>query len=320
MMSDLDSINADFIRQRDVSGRYPKGLRYIVEKSDEVFCLRIEDSKESDEVWKIVDPWAFAAFDYVRKILNAPIKLHFCMREPSKKEIPKCEALRRRLSYLANINKLSVSLKVGGQETHLDTMGKLTDRPENEVIRKDIRDRSDRDTPGRLEKDFQTYLFGKGLHEDEDEKKTRTNERLALFGKDFIFNKERKGKIGIEREFPTGVFDGEVKDDTRLLPTEYIDLVTINTHNEIAIIELKFDDDKLEVIAQLLNYALFFYSYKKQLTELLNKRLNCNCAGFGTKAYLVSNVFHPRFDDVWPYYSRGTIAMQQVVMGYMPGA
>lgn len=314
----LDSINADFDRQCGKSGGYPADFRYLlVEKAGGTFELCIEDAGKSGNVWKIADPWGFAAFDAVHKSLNAPLSLRFAMRTPSEKEMPKYEAFKRRLSYLSAINKTSILLSVGGQEECLYTMVELTSRPEAEVVRTNFVDRSDEDTPGRLEKDFQAYLFGKGLY-GEDNSGIRTNERLALFGQDFI-GIGSKG-LAVEREFPTGVFSEVVKESARILPTEYIDLVTVNRFNEIAIIELKFDDAPLEVIAQLLNYGLFFHSYKTQLTPLLDKRLHCESGGCSIKAYLVSNVFHKRFEAVWPYYICGPIAMRQVVMGYMPGA
>ena len=97
--------------------------------------------------------------------------------------------------------------------------------------------------------------------------------------------------------------------------------MTANKNNEIAIIELKFFDNpkvsKLEVVAQLLNYVLFFYSYKKQLLPLLKEHLGCDCEDAAIKGYIVSNGFHKRFPDVWRYYSKGYIPMHQVVMGHM---
>lgn len=313
----LDSINADFEKRRDKYGRYPADMSYSVTETENGFELCIEDAGKGGNVWKLADPWGFAAFDAVHKSLNAPLSLRFAMRMPSGKEMPKYEALKRRLSYLAEINNISIILSAGGQEECLYTVEELTVRPEVEVVRTNFVDRSDEDTPGRLEKDFQAYLFGKGLY-GSGEAAVRTNERLALFGHDFIGISNKS--LAVEREFPTGAFSGAVKESARILPTEYIDLVTMNRFNEIAIIELKFDDAPLEVIAQLLNYALFFHSYKAQLAPLLDKRLHCESSGCNIKAYLVSNVFHKRFAAVWPYYNCEPIAMRQVVMGYMPGA
>lgn len=311
----VKSINANFERERGKSGGYPASMRYTVrEHPGGTFELCIEDQGEGDSICKLADSWGFAAFDMAYKTLTGPISLRFAMRHPSKKEKPKNEALKRRLSYLAAINDIHIILTVGGEEERLYTLDELAFRPETEVIRDNFVDRSDADTPGRLEKDFQAYLFGKGLYEGGNGT-IRTNERLALFGSDFV-GISNKG-LPVEREFPTGVFSKEIKESARILPTEYVDLVTFNKFNEVAIIELKFDDSPLEVIAQLLNYALFFHSYKTQLTPLLNRRFACDCGAFRTKAYLVSNVFHKRFEAVWPYYSCGPIAMRQVVMGYM---
>jgi len=322
----LDSINEKLEQQRGKVHGYPSALSYTVGKVGEDYELRVKDSEgaTTNDVWKLADPWGFAAFDDVRNelqdLLKTPfaLNLRFVMRSPSNKKKPKYEALKRRLSYLAHANKgkLSVILETDCKPDSLYTMSELRKRPENEIVREDFPKRSNKDTPGRLEKDFQMYLFGKCLYKDK-EGEIQTNERLALFGEDFI-----KINKGVEREFPTGVFNEVISDNTRILPTEFIDFVTINKHDEIAIIELKFNDSPLEVIAQLLNYALFFYSYKEKLEPLLLGKLDYNGKWSDDhpkiKAYIVSNVFHARFDKIWSYYSKGSIPMRQVIMGYMP--
>lgn len=312
----IDSINEKFEKLRGKSRGYPGILRYILKKiTDNHFELCIEDAKEDDNVWKLADPWGFAAFDEVKKKLKPHISLRFAMRKPADKDRPSYEALKRCLSYLALANNISITLTAGEKEERLYTLTELKDR-KGEVVRESFKDRSDADTPGRLEKDFQAYLFGKGLYENGAED-GRTNERLALFGPDF--SDIKKQGFLVEREFPTGAFAKEVKENNRILPTGLIDLVTINKNKEIAIIELKFDGQPLlDVISQLLDYALYFYSYKAQLAPLLDERLQCDSRNLGIKAYLVSNTFHWRFKDVWPFYSHGPIAMRQVIMGYMP--
>ena len=69
---------------------------------------------------------------------------------------------------------------------------------------------------------------------------------------------ENKKRYKVEREFPAGVFCEKIKESNRILSTEYVDLVTLNRNGDVAVIELKFDDSRLEVIPQVLNYALFF--------------------------------------------------------------
>lgn len=318
----LTSINADFEKRRGKPGGYPADLAYSVTKTKNGFELCIEDARTGSNIWKLADPWGLAAFQEMRQkhtalLQDASLALRFVMRTPEERERPKHEALKRRLSYLAAVNKIPIILSTGGREDPLYTLEDLASRPEAEIVRTNFRSRGDKDAPGRLEKDFQAYLFGKGLYK-EDPTGIRTNERLALFGYDFIGVSNRG--LAVEREFPTGAFSETLKASARILPTEYVDLVTINRWNEVAIIEIKFDDAPLEVIAQLLNYALFFHSYRAQIAPLLQDKglLPGNNATYKMKAYLVSNVFHRRFADVWPYYACGTLAMRQVIMGYMP--
>jgi len=316
----LDAINKDLERQRATPGGYQGSINCRVdETSAGALELCVTGEKENSDVWKMADPWGFAVWHEIHNRLGGiKLGLRFEMPEPSERDLPKYEAFKRRLSYLAEVNEscITVVLSKCGDTVRLYRTQELANRPVNEVVREDFGRRSDTDKPGRLEKDFQTYLFGKG----QDNVGKRTNERLALFGDDFSRIGVIRPRIHVEREFPTGAFDRVLSKATQLLPTEYIDLVTINKHKEIAIIELKFDDNSLEVVAQLLNYALFFFSYKEKLTPLIDKRLGCSCRDYRIKAYLVSNVFHPRFVDVWRYYCRGGDAhfgMRIVRMGYM---
>ena len=96
-------------------------------------------------------------------------------------------------------------------------MTELLNRPSNEIIRAEYADRIDDDKPGRLEKDFQAYLFGKGKHDT-----IRTNEKLAILGKKFRDLNKKKDPFAMEREFPTGAFNVKVSRKTRILPTDFI--------------------------------------------------------------------------------------------------
>ena len=316
MSMEIDSINAYFEKQRkSKSGGYSSHMKYIVKKTDKTFELCVESNKD---VWKLADPWGFAAFDYAKRKLNVPLSLRFSMRYPlNKLEEQHSEAFKRRLSYLADVNKLRITLNIGGQGAPLYKMSELAKR-QDEVLRDKIVPRKDYNDSGKLEKDLQAFLIGMRLPKDK-----RTNERLALFGEDFVGNQNPR----VVREFPTGVFRKDVSKTTRILPSEYIDFVTINKHGEIAIIELKFcTNPQLEVIAQLLNYILFFYLYitDNNLTSLLAEHLECEPANAGIKAYLVSNVFHIKLADIWPYYfkngfcmpNKRQIKVQQVKLGY----
>jgi len=76
----------------------------------------------------------------------------------------------------------------------------------------------------------------------------------------------------IIREFPTGVFKDTISQNNRILPTEFIDVVTFNKHGNLAVIEIKLNDSQLEVIAQLLDYALFFRCYRDDLLPIIERK------------------------------------------------
>jgi hypothetical protein len=313
----IDALNQQVDKLRRIPGGWPSELTYLATEKDNVVEVAINDAGTAREgVWKTIDPWGCAFLDKVKECTVKPIELTFSLRCPSTPIASgKYEALRRRVSYLAIANDLQVRLLKDNCVDALYTLKELTHRPEREKVRSYMDERSDKDT-GRLEKDFQAYLFGKGLYDHSKSGIKRTNERLALFGDDFVGIRKKLFKV--EREFPTGAFHDEVKECNRILPTEYVDLVTINKKGDVSVIELKFDDPKIEVIPQVLNYSLFFHSYRSQLTALLDERLDCSTAERKIVTYLVSNTFHARFKSVWRYYSRGPLAIKQVIMGYMP--
>ncbi|MGD1155441.1 MAG: hypothetical protein ABSA41_06380 [Terriglobia bacterium] len=324
----IESLNQQ-VDKHHGKGGWPVDLIYEAkEEADSVEVIVSDAGSANDGVWKRIDPWGFA-FVYevqkITKISKKPVRLKFSVRSPNT-QADKCqyEALKRRVSYLAAANDdLQITL-VNRSVDPLYSWTDLTKKTDTHKVHSRFKPRRE-NTPGHLEKDFQTWLFGKGLHQQTDRDISRTNERLALFGPDFV----RIGKIKsaksqngykVEREFPTGAFEQEVKEANRILPTEFVDLVTLNRNGELAVIEIKFDDPKLEVIPQVLNYALYFHCYRSKLTALLDEKLKCATAGCNLVTYLVSNIFHERFKSVWPYYShnQGPLTIKQVIMGYMP--
>jgi len=190
----------------------------------------------------------------------------------------------------------------------------LLKRPPNEIVRNDYNERRDDDKPGRLEKDFQAYLFGKGKHDT-----IRTNERLAILGEDFRDLNRKKDPFTMEREFPTGVFDGKKSRKTRILPTDFIDVVSFNKWRELSLIELKVNDSSLPVISQSVDYALFFAAYRKQLCDVLKKKLGRSPKRKAFVCYIANNCFHKRFDCVAKYYSpinkKVPFRIKKVVLG-----
>lgn len=215
---------------------------------------------------------------------------------------PNVEAFKRRVSYL-NINNEDIDFKIVYNNKRIKpyTQKELFRRPDKEIIRPFLNKRGDDDKGHFLEKDFQAYLFGKGL-KPEDRTEARTNERLAIFGEHFF--KLKKKKYGILREFPTGAFESTVSRRNMITPTEFVDIVTLNRRGHLSVIELKLDDPKLEVMSQILDYGLYFACYH----DMLLKVLKDNSTPLRPKkdeimCYVVNNRFHKRFDNIFRYYS-----------------
>jgi len=120
---------------------------------------------------------------------------------------------------------------------------------------------------------------------------------LAILGEDFY---QLQGKdLGVLREFPTGVFKNKVSNNTRILPAEFIDIVTLNKWKKLSIIELKVNDPSLEVVTQLIDYALFFACYIKDLKKLIEDNSSIKLQDSDEfVCYVVNNHFHPKFNNV----------------------
>jgi hypothetical protein len=179
---------------------------------------------------------------------------------------------------------------------NLYSQNELFERPDNEVIRNFLNERRDDDKGNLLEKSFQAFLFGKGL-----QTKTRTNDRLAILGEHFF--QLKKKQYGVLREFPTGAFLNSVSTRNQLTPTEFVDIVTLNRWGYLSVIELKLDDPKLEVMSQILDYALYFACYTDKILKVLNDNSDLEPVKDRIMCYVVNNRFHARFHDIYQYYS-----------------
>lgn len=104
-------------------------------------------------------------------------------------------------------------------------------------------------------------------------------------------------------KFPTGAFLNTKSKETRILPTEFIDLVTQNKHGELSIVELKLNDSQLEVMSQLLDYSLFFACYHDKLAGLIQEKLGGSSKKKKICCYVANNYFHPKFDSICRLYS-----------------
>lgn len=312
------------------SGGYPSQLRCTASETEAGITLAVE-LLNPKEAFSGADVWGIAMLEEMKRSLplEALSGKKFTLRfiaDPNEKSdcLPQYyEELKRRLSYLAAVNKdVDFLLEKGpGQEDALYTMDQMIRLAQNgETVQHDeIGSHEEENKPGRLEKDFQTYLYG----EKDPQKGWYTNKRLVLLGEDFSSDEKKEARL--EREFPTGSFKGESNNANRILPTRHVDFITQNKHGDLAVIELKVPDSpKLEDIAQITDYALYFCVYKQELAAILEENYGFKgVEDHGIVSYLASNAFHKRFDDIWPYYvgnrdanNREWIHLKQVVMGY----
>lgn len=244
-----------------------------------------------------VDPWALA-YMKDRELKNSGAINNIIFQISSwAGQSQEIESFMRRVSFLSVVNGIRITVRIDGMERRLYDLRALVSRGPEETIRnyESIRPRDDADKPGRIEKDFQTFLFGKGL-----DRQVRSNERLAVLGEDFY--KLEKKNYRIIREFPTGAFNGKISETDRILPTDYIDIVTLNKYGELALIELKLNDPKLEVISQILDYALFFRCYFDRLAPYLHREFEGKIRSKKIVAYIANNHFHPMFGSIRDFY------------------
>ncbi len=315
-MKNAQQVVKNINKKKGVRGGWPIFLNYnYVEESKKAVIQFNQDEKtdggSQKKNFRRFDCWGFA---FVDELINENLlvkKLCFNLNTGESESLANIEALKRRLSYLKfNNPDIELFFVINGVLTELYTIDSLYSRPKNEIVRSDsnISQRDDTDKPGRLEKDFQAFLFGKGLFDQNQEEVERVSDRLALLGEDFFRLKQNLKNKNIKswllREFPTGAFDGEVSDPKRILPTEYVDLLSLNKYGQLAVVELKVNDSQLEVMSQLLDYALFFRCYYwEKVSEtgcFFKNNVKKNINEF--ICYVVNNYYHPRFDSVFFQY------------------
>ena len=285
------------------SSGWPQAFIYEIDGD----CISISaDNKVLDKkATRRLDPWGLAFLIEVKRqcgikanSITFAISGKTAEIERGGRLVPNLEAFRRRVSFLSiNNPDLHFRITINGGLLGLDDSYMLFNRPENEMIHERIDSEAQGNKPGRLEKDFQTWLSANDIDDE-------TNVRLAVLGEHFF--KLEKRNLGVIREFPTGVFDRNISQKptnrSRILPTEFVDIVTLNKYGQLAIVELKLNDSQLEVIAQLMDYSLFFRCYRDKLWPIMAEKLGTTPKGNDIICYVVNNYFHKRFDDVLRYY------------------
>ena len=252
----------------------------------------------------MVDPWALCYKEWLKsehQILVNNIQL--IIPGNVKYKTFEIEAFIRRISFLNIVNPtIRFDVIVSDANVKLLDIHSLINRPTYEIIHQEFGKRDGKDKPGKPEKDFQVFLFGGTILSDNMTPKNYAEiyNRMGVLGVDFY---QLKKSYKVLREFPVGAFRNTISKKNRILPTNFIDIVSFNKRKELAVIELKLNDPKIEVISQVLDYALFFRAYKLQIVNLIKDNL-CP-AGFEEKpiaCYVANNHFHPRFEGILKYY------------------
>ena len=291
-------------KQKGKANYFPACFNYILENGRAI--IEANKQQPTKQEFRRLDSWGLAFINHVKgKAINVRVnKISFILNGGGQDFELNFEAFKRRVSYL-NINNDDMDFEIVCNREPVKLYNKQTlfNRPQNEVIRDFINARGDEDRGCRLEKDFQAFLYGFGFNKGaaSDEKKDRNNDRLAILGEHFF--KVKQKEMGVLREFPTGVFKDKVSKNTRLLPAEFVDIVTLNKWGYLSVIELKLDDSQLEVISQLLDYALFFGCYADKLFKFIKEETTVKPKQKMIYCYVVNNYFHNRFDGVFKYYS-----------------
>jgi hypothetical protein len=292
-------------RKQGIPGGWPKCFSFEIEGE------LAKVSLNSFEYYR-VDPWSFAFFEEAKTNIPTVRSLAIDVKDSDKK--PEIESLKRRLSYLT-INQdpsapFSVSFSISGKEEQLYSLESIFLKGSDEVIRKEQNRRGDDDQGERLEKDFQAFLYGKGF-------KNRRNDRLAILGDDFFRVKQKN--YFIIREFATGVFRGKVSKRTRILPTRFIDLVSVNKYGELAIIELKIDDTKLELMSQACDYFLYVRKYLDDFFLQVSETSGVAVRNKKFVFYIVNNRYHEKMPLIYPYYKPRLnygFSLKKVTLGF----
>jgi hypothetical protein len=289
----IKSFGEELSNSRGKPGGFPRDIRFSFSGK----TLRAEMAGNGKKDFRRFDPWTLASMVEAKQKNGIEVSnVVFAIDALKETDKLNFESFRRRVSFLG-VNNPSIIFEIllNDKKVPLDDTKSLFQRPGNEIIQSKISKRSEDNEPNLLEKSFQSFLYGKGLKE-------KTNDRLAILGEDFY---QMKGKaVGVLREFPTGVFDGKIADTARIMPTEFVDIVTQNKWGNLAVIELKIDNSELEIISQILDYGLYFVCYRNQIEKLqaitetfdLKEKADIFC-------YVVNNRFHPRFDGILKFYS-----------------
>lgn len=275
-----------------LGGDYKETLEY--ELNGEALTIR---PVERDNMIKLreLDSWGLAVY---KNLSAKQEKIEQLIFEINPKDYKKeeIESLKRRLSFLNQNNSFIISFYQDGKEVNLYSYEDFAKISSEEIIDSNLNPRKKYEYEGKLEKDIQKFLSDSISSKIE---RYRTNKRLAIFGSHFT-----KKESVLIREFPTGTYRDKKSEANRITPTYFIDFVTVNDNGILSLVELKINNNTLDVISQALDYSLFFLIHKESIKNILEKakiKYKEDSVPFNT--YIANNSFHPKFDEIFEFYN-----------------
>lgn len=117
------------------------------------------------------------------------------------------------------------------------------------------------------------------------------NSLKTCFGAEFP-----KSEYGI-RQFPANIFDGQISERTRITRKFWIDILTVNTSNQLSVLELKAGGNaSLDLLAQAIDYGIFCHLFKGHIGKCwfpdADKLYKNKIA-----VYCIAENFHPALID-----------------------
>lgn len=109
-------------------------------------------------------------------------------------------------------------------------------------------------------------------------------------------NEFTESSYGI-RQFPANIFEGRINEKTRVTRKFWIDILTVNSADQLSVLELKARDNaSLDLLAQAIDYGIFCHLFKEHIAKCwFSDRTNL----FKNKIaiYCIAEKFHPALID-----------------------
>jgi len=113
----------------------------------------------------------------------------------------------------------------------------------------------------------------------------------TCFGNEFP-----KSGYGI-RQFPANIFDSKINEKTRVTRKFWIDILTVNIANQLAVLELKAGGNaSLDLLAQAIDYGIFCHLFKEHIAKCWFPEIS-TLSKNKVAVYCIAEEFHPALID-----------------------